>query len=107
MTTVKIHPGICGLDTKVTAHSEDQMEVEVKVASGCESVRKMFEELGNTFDAYEICLSKPGVNALYEYAAEHFPGHASCPVIAGIIKCMEVECRLALPADATIQFEKE
>lgn len=106
MTTVKIHPGVCGLDTKVTAESEDQMEVKVKVASGCASVRKMFEDFGDTFDAYEVCLTKPGAGPLYEYAAEHFPGHACCPVIAGIIKCMEVECRLALPDDVTISFGK-
>lgn len=106
MTKVKINPGICGLNTKVTVASEDQMDVTVKVASACQSVQKMFEELGDTFDAYEICLGKPGEGPLYEYAKEHFPGHASCPVIAGITKCIEVECKLALPKDAEITFEK-
>lgn len=107
MTKVKIEPGICGLVTSVEAESEDQMEVRVKVSSGCESVRRMFEELGDTFDAFEICLEKPGQGPLYEYAGEHFPGHTSCPVIAGITKCIEVECRLALPGNAKILFEKE
>lgn len=105
MTTVKIQPGICGLVTSVTAKSEDQIDVTVTVDSKCESVKKMFEELGDSFDALDVCLSRPGTNELYEYAAKHFPGHASCPVIAGIIKCMEVECRLALPKDAEIRFE--
>jgi len=105
MTKVKIDPGICNLITSVEANSEDQMEVKVKVKSGCESINKMFEDLGDTFDAYEICLSKPGANQLYEYASKNLPGHASCPAIAGIIKCMEVECKLALPKDAAIHFE--
>lgn len=105
MTTVKIHPGICGLATTVTAQSEDQIDVTLTVNSACESVKKMFEELGNSFDALEICLSRPGDNEFYHYAAEHFPGHASCPSIAGIIKCMEVECKLALPQNAEIHFE--
>lgn len=105
MTTVKINPGVCGLITTVTAESEDQMEVTVKVDSACASIQKMFEELGTTFDAFDICLSKPGANAFYEYASSHLPGHASCPTIAGIIKCMEVECKLALPKDAEIKFE--
>lgn len=105
MTKVKIQPGICGLITNVTAQSEDQIDVTVTVNSACESVKKMFQELGNSFDALEICLSRPGDNHLYTYAAENFPGHASCPVIAGIIKCMEVECKLALPKDAEIHFE--
>lgn len=105
MTKVKIQPGICGLITNVTAQSEDQIDVTVSVNSACESVKKMFHELGNSFDALEICLSRPGDNQFYAYAAENFPGHASCPVIAGIIKCMEAECKLALPKDADIHFE--
>lgn len=105
MTKVRIDPGVCGFVTSVTAHSEDQMEVTVQVKSGCESVRKMMEELGDTFDAYELCLTKPGTGPLYDWAGEHFPVHAACPVINGILKCVEAECRLALPRDAAIKFE--
>ena len=105
MTKVKIDPGICGLLTTVEAESDDQMEVRVKVKSGCASINKMFQELGETFDAYDICLAKPRANAFYEYAAQNLPGHAGCPVLAGIIKCMEVECRLALPKESRITFE--
>ncbi len=106
MTKVTINPGVCGLITAVEAHSEDQMEVKVTVKSGCEAVRKMMEELGDTFDAFSCCLGKPGTSAFYDYAREHFPGHASCPTLAGILKCIEVECGLALPREATITFEK-
>lgn len=104
MTTVEINPGVCGLITKITAESEDQQEVTIKVASACQSVQKMIDTLGDTYDAFEVCLSKPGEGTFYEYAAENFPGHASCPAIAGLIKCMEVECKLALPKDASIKF---
>jgi hypothetical protein len=106
MTKVKIDPGVCGLVTSVEAVSEDQMEVTVKVRSGCKSIKEMMKELGDTFDAYEICLTKPGENAFFEYAMEHFPAHASCPALAGIIKCMEVECKLALPKDCSIVFQE-
>lgn len=106
MTKVSIDPGVCGLMTRVEAQSDDQMTVTVQVNSACESIRNMMAALGDTFDAFEICLSKPGINALYQYAAEHFPVHAGCPAIAGIIKCMEAECRLALPKDAGIHFEQ-
>ena len=107
MTKVRIKPGICNFVTTVIAEcsDEEETEVTVKVKSGCPSVKKMMEVLGDTFDAYEVCLAKPGAGPFYEYAAEHLPGHASCPVIAGIIKCMEVECRLALPKEARITFE--
>ena len=104
MTAVQIQPGVCGFTTKVEAVSEDQEEVKITVQSGCESVCKMMDEMGDTFDAFELCLVKPGHGPLFEYAGEHFPIHAACPVIAGIIKCAEVECRLALPRDAEIKF---
>ena len=96
MTKVTINPGVCGLITSIEASFEDQMEVTVKVDSGCASIQKMFDDLGDTFDAYEVCLGKPGTGPLYEYASEH---------LAGMIKCMEVECKLALPKEAWIRFE--
>jgi hypothetical protein len=106
MTGVKINPGVCGFSTRVRAESEDQMEVRVSVHSGCPSIKAMMQELGDTFDAYELCLTKPGEGPLFEYARAHFPVHAACPVIAGIIKCAEAECRLALPRYCSIVFDK-
>ena len=107
MTKVSIDPGICGFKTTVTAHSEDQQEVEIKVSSGCHSVMNMMKELGSTFDAYELCLVKPGCGPIFEYASEHFPVHPACPVIAGILKCAEAECKLALKKDVEIKFIDE
>ena len=62
MTKVTVEPGVCGFVTKVTAEAspEDETCVKVRVASGCEAVRNMMEELPDTFDAYEVCLVKPG-----------------------------------------------
>lgn len=105
MTKVMIKPGPCNLNTVVEASSEDGMEVQVRIISGCESLEKMTEALGDTWDAYEVCLGKPGTGPVYEYARDKMPGHASCPVLAGIIKCIEVECKLALPQDVSITFE--
>ena len=105
MTKVKIVQGICGFVTSAEALSADSEEVVLTVKSGCESVRKMFEELGDTFDSYELCLNKPGAGPLYEYASQHFPTHCGCVAIAGIIKAAEAECKLALPQDASITFE--
>jgi len=105
MTKVKINPGVCGFITTVEADSEDGMEVKVAVRSGCESVRDMFKELGDTFDSYEMCLVKPGKGPLFAYASEKFPVHCGCPIISGIIKAVEVECKLALPRNASIEFE--
>lgn len=105
MTTVEINPGVCGFVTTVTAESDDEQEVKVSVQSGCASIQKMMEALGSEFDAFEVCLVRPGEGVLFEYASKHFPVHAACPILSGMIKCMEVECRLALPAPASITFQ--
>ena len=105
MKKVKIDPGVCGFVTMVEAESEDGIEVKLRIRSGCDAVMKMMKELGDTFDAFELCLKKPGENMLYEYARKNFPGHASCPVIAGIVKCAEAECNLALPHNVSFTFE--
>ena len=105
MTKVIINPGVCGFTTHVEADSEDGMEVNLSVKSGCESVRAMMRELGNTFDSYEVCLVRPGKGPLFEYASEKFPVHCACPILSGIIKAIEVECNLALPRDVSITFQ--
>ena len=107
MVKVKIDPGVCGLLTTLEAVSEDGMEVTLHVKSGCSAVNKMFQDLGDTFDSYELCLGKPGTGPLYEYAKEHFPGHCACPTIAGILKAAEVASGLALPKEVSMTFEKE
>ncbi len=104
MTKVKIEPGVCGFTTIVTADTNEDEEVVLKVSSGCESVKKMMEELGDTFDPIGLCLAKPGTGEFYEYAQEHFPVHAACPVINGILKCVEAEGQLALKKDVSITF---
>ena len=104
MTKVRIEAGICGHVTEVTAVSEDGMDVKLTVDTDCGAVKKMFEELGEEFDAYELCLTKPGTGPLYEYAAENLISHGACPVIAGVTKAAEAECRLALPKNASITF---
>ena len=108
MTKVTINPGVCGFTTSVEAQAdEDLLEVTLTVRSGCAPIMQMMADLDNTFDAMSLCLSKPGENALYQYAREHFPVHAACPVLSGILKCAEVECELALPRDSSITFDHE
>ena len=107
MTKVRIEAGVCGHVTEVVASSEDGMDVTLKVETDCAAIRKMFEELDDTFDAYELCLTKPGSGPLYEYAAEHLIAHGGCPVIAGAVKAAEAECHLALPKNASITFIAE
>jgi len=105
MTKLKILPGICGLITLVEANSDDGLDVTLIIKSDCDAVSKMFKELGSTFDSYDLCLVKPGEGPFYNYASVNFPGHCACPTICGIIKAVEVECKLALPKNVQIIFE--
>ena len=107
MTKVRVEPGICGFTTLVTAEDLDDDEVRVRVASGCKAEQEMMAALGDTFCSFEVCLAKPGKGPFYEYAAEYFPVHAACPVLAGIGKCVEAEAKLALKRDVTITFVEE
>jgi len=68
------------------------------------SITNMMEELGDTFDGLDVCLKAPGQNVFYEYSASHFPAHAACPAINGILKCIEAKNNLALKKDAYIKF---
>ena len=107
MTKVKIDSGICGMVTVVTAVSEDGETVRVTLESPCTAIQKMMETLGDEFDVFDVCMIKPGKGPFYEYAGEHFPGHAGCPVCAGIAKCIEAECHMALKKDVSIRFLEE
>ena len=100
-------PGICKQVCDVTAELVDDDEVKLDVHTTCKAITGMMENLGDTFETFEVCLQKPGVGPFFEYAQEHFPVHVSCPVINGIIKAMEVEGGLALPHDASIEFVQE
>ena len=107
MTKVRIESGICGMQTLVTALSDDGETVRVQAESACPAVTEMMAALGEEFDIFDVCMVKPGSGPFYEYAAEHFPGHAGCPVCAGIAKGVEAECHMALKKDAVIRFVEE
>ena len=104
MTKVRIDAGICGNVTTAEVVCDEDLEATLAVESTCGAVMKMFEELGQVFDSYSLCLGKPGTGPLYEYTSENFPPHCGCPAISGITKAVEAESKLALPKDATISF---
>ena len=105
MTKIKVHPGPCGFNAIIAADTiEEDEEIEVSVNTGCKAVQGMMEALGNRYDAYEVCLCKPGQDKFHSYASQHFPVHAGCPVIISILKCIEAEAGLALKSDVTISF---
>ena len=107
MTKVEVYPGPCRFLAKIEAEGSGKKSCSVRVESQCPNITKMMEDLGPEFAPFKLVFNKPGQGPLYDYAAEHFPPHAGCPVINGIIKCVEAESGLALKSEAYIRFVDE
>ena len=105
MTRAEIDPGICGMICRVQAEAtEDGQHVRVQVESPCPHIRSLFESLGDTADAWDVCFNTPGTGPFFETAPAHLPPHAGCPVLSGVVKCVEAESGLALKKDFGLHF---
>lgn len=104
MAQIKVHAGICGFCTMVTATSEDERNVQLKIVSECPNFKQLEMEL-TYVDAYTECFGKIGEGKIYEIFRKYCP-HGACPVPCGVIKAVEISCKLALPHDVTIEFLK-
>ena len=99
MAVSRIHSGICGFTTTVTASPEADGEdlVLISVETECELVRRAVERLRqiHVFDAvagdrvYQVCFDA-GL-------------HKACPVPVGIVKAVEVAAGFALPGNCIIE----
>ena len=102
MSRVDITSGICGFTASVQTRMEGRQCV-VLVESECDAIQRLGEEI-NAVDPYqEISFRGEGPLAL-KLGAKHCY-HPACPVPVGIIKAVEVEAGLALPADAHISVK--
>ena len=104
MTKLKVNPGICGMEAVITADSEDGMECEVSVESPCQMIRKLFEGIGGSVNAYEVCMPRGDGERFAAALIRQYPTHAACPMIPALIKCVEAECGLALKKDVSFSF---
>ncbi len=103
MSTATIHSGICGFSTTVIAQTEEDA-VKLTITSECEAIRKLAEHLPAVNPYKEISFRR-AIPQTYQEAIKYCT-HAACPVPAGIIKAVEVESGLALPANISIQLRK-
>lgn len=74
------------------------------IESECEAIQRLATELTQVEPFQEITFRGEGPLTL-QLAAKHCY-HTACPVPVGIIKAIEVEAGLALPADVTIRLSK-
>lgn len=105
MVTVKVVPGVCGLNSVIKASSEDMQTAIIQIESDCADVRAMEAEV-KELDAMAQVLGKVGETPVYKAGAKYLR-HAACPVPCALTKAVEVAAGLALPKDVSISISKD
>lgn len=103
MSQVEIVAGICGFRTRVEARMDGE-ECVLTIASDCATVQRLASALARVDPFREISYRGQGP-LTFELARQYLP-HPACPVPVGVIKAIEVEAGLALPADASIAVRR-
>ena len=103
MAAAEVLAGICGFKTMITAEKDDA-NCRLTISSDCEHINRLAQDLTTVDPFQEISYRGEGPVTL-RLAAKHC-AHAACPVPAAIIKTVEVESGLALPADVIIKLSK-
>jgi hypothetical protein len=101
----EIFSGICGFTTHVEAHKNGDGQVAISLESDCKAIKKLGAALTEVDPYREFTFRGEGPLTLQ--LASKYCSHAACPVATGIIKAVEIEASLALPADVTIKLSKE
>jgi len=99
LARAEITSGICGFKTTVRTRMGGRKCV-VSVDSDCDAIQRLGDELSEVDPFQEITFRGEGPHTL-RLGAKHCY-HPACPVPVGIIKAIEIEAGLALPADAII-----
>lgn len=103
MAKAEIFSGNCGMNTTVEATMDGNV-CKLKITSDCAAIRRMAEEITQVNPYKEISFRR-AMPKIHEAGHKHCY-HAACPVPVGIIKAVEVEAKLALPTDVTIELSK-
>lgn len=103
MASAEIQAGVCGFQTRVSAVMQGEI-CELLIESDCPAIQRMAVELTQVEPFQEISYRRKMPLTLQ--AAVKFCSHSACPVPVGIIKAVEVEAGLALPADVSIKLCK-
>lgn len=74
------------------------------IESECKAIQRLAEQLTQADPFREFTFRGEGPLTLQ--LATEYCSHAACPVPVGIIKAIEVEAGLALPADVNIKLSK-
>jgi len=104
MTKTKVSIDNCGFETIIEATTTNEGKVSFSIESGCESIQKMAEELGE-IDPFQI-MGKPICECLISEVASKYLRHPACFVPPAIVRTVEVESGMALAGNSSIKVEK-
>jgi hypothetical protein len=103
MAKAEIFPGNCGFTTTVVTAMDGDI-CKITIASECKAIQKLAQELTEVNPYQEISFRRNTPQTLQMGAK--YCTHAACPVPVGIIKAIELEAGMTLPADVTIKLSK-
>ena len=103
MARAEIQAGICGFKTTVETKMDGDL-CTVSIASDCKAIQRFAARLARVDPYREFTYRGEGPET-FGLAAQYC-SHAACPVPVGIVKAIEIEAGLALPADVTISLSK-
>jgi hypothetical protein len=108
--TAKIKAGVCGFQTKVTAETQDGMNVELRMGSDCETIRELARliKARNPINAFQELtpIAESVVLAVCRPVLQKKGCCEACVVPVAICKAMQVAANLALPKDVVVEIGK-
>jgi len=103
MTTVQVTPGICNLIATITAEARADETVGVALETDCANWSKVADQIEPVDPITELFKPFPEIGVVK--LMDQIP-HKSCPMVSAILKAIEIEANLALPADVTMRVSK-
>ena len=103
MAKAVINPGVCGFKTTVETKMDGDM-CTITIESECKAIQRLAAQMPQVDPFREFTFRGDGPET-YVMAAKYC-SHAACPVPVGIVKAVEIEAGLALPADVSITLSK-
>ncbi len=103
MAKAEVHAGVCGFTTVVETTLEGDT-CKISIQGDCAAIQRLGQALTEV-NPYQVISWRRKTPLTMEMAAKYCT-HAACPVPVGIIKAVEVESNLALPADVTIKVSR-
>ena len=108
--SAKVDAGICGFKTKITAVTEDSMNVELRIGSNCDTIKELAQLIHaqNPFNAIQDLAgnTESAVLKTCRPILQKKGCCEACVVPAAMCKTVQVVANLAHPKSVVIELSK-